>query len=90
MQYVRFEQSYDDFHSRANNIYRIVLQTVWPDGSMYSDAANVAPLADVLRTEYPVRLLMISFAIGIPLANYVLGNGSILLPIRPISDGRFM
>lgn len=53
MQYVRYEQSYDNFHSRANQIYRIVLRLPGPDGSMYLDAANVAPLADVLRVEYP-------------------------------------
>jgi putative ABC transport system permease protein len=53
MQYVRFEQSYDDFHAHAEDIYRVALRTPGPDGSMYVDAANVAPLEDVLRTEYP-------------------------------------
>ena len=53
MQYVRFEKSYDRFHSGAENIYRILLQSPAPDGSAYQDAANVAPLADVLVDEYP-------------------------------------
>lgn len=53
MQYVRFEQSYDRFHAHANNIYRIILQSPTPDGSIYQDAANVAPLALVLQSEYP-------------------------------------
>ena len=53
MQYVRFEKSYDHFHSSAENIYRIILQSPAPDGSAYQDAANVAPLTEVLLNEYP-------------------------------------
>ena len=53
MQYVRFEKSYDRFHDAAENTYRILLQSPAPDGTAYQDAANVAPLADVLLDEYP-------------------------------------
>ena len=53
MQYVRFEKSYDRFHDAAANTYRILLQSPAPDGTAYQDAANVAPLADVLLDEYP-------------------------------------
>ncbi len=53
MQYVRFEESYDRFHSHVDDKYRIILQFTGANGTLKFDAANYAPLADALKTEFP-------------------------------------
>jgi putative ABC transport system permease protein len=53
LQYVRFEQSYDRFHSRADNLYRIILEFTTSSGITQRDAANYAPTAEALINDYP-------------------------------------
>lgn len=53
LQYSRFEQSYDRFHSEADNIYRVILEFTTSTGVPQYDAAVYAPLAEVLKREYP-------------------------------------
>ncbi len=53
LQYVRFEQSYDRFHSQADHLYRIILEYTTSSGIAERDAANFAPVADALMNDYP-------------------------------------
>jgi putative ABC transport system permease protein len=50
--YVKQELSFDKFHSNADRIYRIAIETIRPEGTSYM-ALNPIPLAPVLKTEYP-------------------------------------
>jgi putative ABC transport system permease protein len=51
--FVRFEYSYENFHKKADNIYRITLDLY--DGSEYviTDAETYPPLAPLLKSEWP-------------------------------------
>jgi putative ABC transport system permease protein len=53
MQYVRFEQSYDRFHHKANNICRVILEQTNSTGELNLDAANYAPTAEALLNDFP-------------------------------------
>jgi putative ABC transport system permease protein len=53
LQYVRFEQSYDRFHTQADQLYRIILEYTTSSGINDRDAANFAPVADALMNDYP-------------------------------------
>ena len=62
LQYVRFELSYEDFHQKADNIYRVTLDLY--NGSEYvvTDCETHGPLGPLLREQMPevhsfVRLL---------------------------------
>lgn len=44
MQYTRFEQSYDRFHTKADDIYRVILEFTTSSGITQQDAAMYAPL----------------------------------------------
>jgi putative ABC transport system permease protein len=52
LEYVNFEKSYDQFHPKSNDIYRVIYgyesagQTQW-------DAANFAPTAPALKNDFP-------------------------------------
>lgn len=51
--YIENEFSYDRWHSRAENIYRITTELVSNDGSRVPDATTPPALAPALRTEFP-------------------------------------
>jgi putative ABC transport system permease protein len=51
MLYVEHEFSYDKFHSRHSDIYRVVKDFVNPDGSTLPDATTPPALAKALRSE---------------------------------------
>ena len=52
-QYIHSERSYDNFHSKAERIYRLPL-SFYKSGELESfDAMNVAPTAPALKTEFP-------------------------------------
>ena len=52
LQYVRFEQSYDRFHTHARQLYRVILESTTSSGITDRDAANYAPVADALTNDY--------------------------------------
>ena len=51
MLYVEHELSFDQFHARHADIYRVVKDFVDPDGSALPDATTPPALAKALRTE---------------------------------------
>lgn len=53
VQYIRFENSYEDFHQNADNIFRIT--TEFYNGSQYdmTDCETYAPLGPLLKEEMP-------------------------------------
>ena len=54
LQYVRFEQSYDRFHTQADRLYRVILEYTTSSGiTDRDDAATYAPVADALMNDYP-------------------------------------
>ena len=53
MQYVRYEQSYDRFHTKADHLYRIILEFKNSNGVPLRDAANYAPAGEALKNDYP-------------------------------------
>jgi putative ABC transport system permease protein len=52
LQYVRFEHSYDRFHSKGEDIYRVILE-MNSDGNVTRDAANFAPTSEALKNDFP-------------------------------------
>lgn len=53
LQYVRFEQSYDQFHTKGDHIYRVIQEDTGSDGIPVADAANAAPVANALKNDFP-------------------------------------
>ncbi|HVV02739.1 MAG TPA: ABC transporter permease [Puia sp.] len=51
-QYVRFESSYDDFHSRADRIYRVVGDVKTPTETI-STGLTVTPVGPNLKRDFP-------------------------------------
>src|SRR6185503_7744093 len=51
-QYVRFEASYDDFHSRADRIYRVVGDVKTPTETI-STGLTVTPVGPNLKRDFP-------------------------------------
>ena len=63
--YVRFELSYDSFHSKADRIYRLVCDVKTPSETVHANGP-AWPVAPALRREYPevervVRTATVSF-----------------------------
>lgn len=52
LEYVNFEKSYDRFHPNSNNIYRVILGYE-SAGQVQWDAANFAPTAPALKSDFP-------------------------------------
>lgn len=50
--YVRFEKSYDTFHSKGDRIYRIVSDVITPSETLKS-GITIAPLAPNLKRDFP-------------------------------------
>ena len=50
--FIRFETSFDDFHSQKDRIYRVVAEYVHTDGTYYGQAIP-APVATGLRRDFP-------------------------------------
>ena len=53
MHYVRFEMSYDNFHEKADNIYRVATRVSLQDEVITHEANTYHGIADALKTEYP-------------------------------------
>ncbi|MEX1240282.1 MAG: ABC transporter permease [Cyclobacteriaceae bacterium] len=53
LQYVRFEQSYDRFHTKTDHIYRVILEFSTSGGNVDRDAANYAPAAPTMQDDFP-------------------------------------
>jgi len=51
-QYVRFETSYDRFHSKADRIYRVVAETITPTETLPNGMAT-APIAINMKKDFP-------------------------------------
>src|SRR6186713_314729 len=51
-QYVSFETSYDNFHSKADRIYRVVSEIRTPSETLPS-GMTVAPVAPNLKKDFP-------------------------------------
>ncbi|MBX7152038.1 ABC transporter permease [bacterium] len=49
---VRFELTFDDFHSKKDRLYRVNTDRSHPDGILY-DFGTQSPLAPALRTDFP-------------------------------------
>jgi len=52
LEYVNFENSYDRFHPSSSNIYRVILG-YQSAGEVQWDAANFAPAAPALKSDFP-------------------------------------
>jgi putative ABC transport system permease protein len=52
LEFVNFENSYDCFHPRSEDIFRVILGE-GSDGDVYWDAANFAPTAPALKNDFP-------------------------------------
>ena len=52
MFYVRFELSYDRFHKKAEQIYRVVIERTYPDKVRYW-GRTAFPIAKTFKKEYP-------------------------------------
>ena len=50
---VRYELSFDTFHTHHDRIYRVVRQQVYPDGSGEMTTGNPLPVAAALKTDIP-------------------------------------
>ena len=50
---VRYELSFDTFHTNYDRIYRVVRQQVYPDGSGEMTPGNPLPVAAALKTDIP-------------------------------------
>jgi len=50
--YVRFELSYDNFHTRADRIYRVAIERKYPDKTRYW-GRTAFPLAKTFQEEFP-------------------------------------
>ncbi|WP_153800068.1 ABC transporter permease [Foetidibacter luteolus] len=50
--YVRFETSYDNFHSKANRIYRVITDTKTPSETI-EQAYTSAPIAGNVKKDFP-------------------------------------
>ena len=50
--WVRFETSYDNFHSKADRIYRVVSRVSTPTG-VDSEGMTITPIAPNVKKEYP-------------------------------------
>ena len=53
LRYVAFEQSYDRFHSDAEQIYRITTQNVQGNTVVYTDAMSFNAAGPALKDEFP-------------------------------------
>src|SRR5580658_4608341 len=51
-QYIRFETSYDRFHSKADRIYRVVAETITPTETLPNGMAT-APIAVNMKKDFP-------------------------------------
>lgn len=65
--YVRFELSYDKFHTKADRIYRLVCDTKTPTETLYESITS-APMAINIKKDFPeveaaVRLEITSFLV---------------------------
>ena len=50
--YVKYELSFDSFHTRADRIYRVVNEAIHPDGTNYSESTPF-PMAEAMRNDFP-------------------------------------
>ncbi len=50
---VRYELSFDTFHTKYDRIYRVVRQQIYPDGSGEVSPGNPLPVAAALKTDIP-------------------------------------
>lgn len=53
LQYVRFEESFDTFHSKADHLYRVIREFTNSDGLTQRDAAQFAPAGEALKSTFP-------------------------------------
>lgn len=53
LSWVRFELSYDRFHTNSREIYRVVSEFHSPGGEINYSSTNQAPLAAALKDKYP-------------------------------------
>lgn len=51
--YVRYEHSYESFHNKADNIYRVTLDLYEGKQYIVTDCETHPPLAPLLKTEMP-------------------------------------
>ncbi|MBA4745230.1 MAG: ABC transporter permease [Muricauda sp.] len=50
--FVRYESTFDDYHSKSENIYRVVQHNKLPDQTLYWNITPY-PLAEALRNDFP-------------------------------------
>ena len=50
---VRYELSFDTFHTKYDRIYRVVRKEIYPNGNEEFTSGNPLPVADALKTDIP-------------------------------------
>jgi putative ABC transport system permease protein len=53
LEYVKYEKSYDRFHSKSKDIYRVIIEFNDPGQAPSTDAANYAPAGQALKNDFP-------------------------------------
>jgi putative ABC transport system permease protein len=71
-QYVRFETSYDRFHSKADRIYRVVADVITPTETGHQGQAT-APIAINMKKDFPE----VEDAVRISTDSYLVQKGEI-------------
>ncbi len=64
LSFVRFELSYDTYHEKADQIYRVAHDRIAADGQVLSTATSQQPLASALRAEFPEVIQAVRFVRG--------------------------
>jgi putative ABC transport system permease protein len=70
--YVRFETSYDNFHSKANRIYRVVCDVKTPSETL-QNGATTTPVAIYMKKDFPE----VEEAVRVTWDNILVRNGNI-------------
>src|ERR1700744_4416266 len=59
--YIRFETSYDNFHSKKDRIYRVITEYHHSDGTFAMQAVP-APVPTVIRHDFPEMTIAVIYA----------------------------
>ncbi len=71
--FVTYERSFDRHHEKADQIYRVVQHTQYPDAT-YHWSSTAYPLAEALRTDFPDDLSLVAQMAGPVTRNFGLAD----------------